>query len=96
MTATAEAACTVCGEAAQESNSAVCGGCDRRFHLNLRNDVEGKDCGDVWIDEQYLSLRFACFDCLRPDADARSGRPSGRRQPAASGEEGEPPVGEGH
>lgn len=84
MTATAEAACTVCG------------GCDRRFHLNLRNDVEGKDCGDVWIDEQYLSLRFACFDCLRPDADARSGRPSGRRQPAASGEEGEPPVGEGH
>lgn len=87
MTATAEAACTVCGKAAQESNSAVCGGCDRRFHLNLRNDVEGKDCGDVWIDEQYLSLRFACFDCLRPD---------GRRQPAASGEEGEPPVGEGH
>jgi hypothetical protein len=59
MTATAEAACTV--------------------------------CGDVWIDEEYLSLRFACFDCLHPD-----GRPSGRRQPAASGEEGEPPVGEGH
>jgi len=49
MTATAEAACTVCGEAAQVSNSAVCGGCDRRFHLN--NDAEGKDCGDIWIDE---------------------------------------------
>ena len=90
MTATAEATCTVCGEAAQESNSALCGVCDQGFHLNLRNDVEGKDCGDVWIDEQYLSLRFACFDCLRPD-----GRPSGRRLPAASGEEGEP-VGERH
>jgi len=82
MTATAEAACTVCGEAAQESNSMVCGGCDQPFHLNLRSDVEGKDCGDVWIDEQYLSLRCACFTCL-------GGQP-------ASGAESEPPVGEGH
>ena len=90
MTPTAEAACTVCDKAAQESNSTVCG-CDRRFHLNLCNDVNGKDCGDVWIDEQYLSLRFAYINCLRPD-----GRPSGLRHPAASGEEVEPPVGEGH
>jgi len=82
MTAAAEATCTVCGETVQESNSAVCGGCDQRFHLNLRNDVEGKDCGDVWIDEQYLSLRFACFACL-------GGQP-------AAGSHGEPPVGEGH
>ena len=82
MTAAAEAACTVCGETVQESNSAVCGGCDQRFHLNLRNDVEGKDCGDVWIDEQYLLLRFACFNCL-------GGQPT-------AGSQGEPPVGEGH
>ena len=61
--------CTVCGEPAQEAASAVCGVCDQRFHLNQRNDADGKDCGDVWIDEQYLSLRYACFNCLgRPTA----------------------------
>ena len=86
----AEVTCTVCGEAAEESTSAVCGVCDRRFHLNQRNDVEGKDCGEIWIDEQYLSLRFACFTCLRPE-----GRPSGRGE-AAPGSEAEPPVGERH
>lgn len=90
MTAAAEATCAVCGEATLESNSALCGACDQRFHLNPRGDVEGKDCGDVWIDEQFLSLRFACFNCLRPD-----GRPSGRRQ-APTVDQGEPPVGEGH
>jgi hypothetical protein len=82
MMTTAEGACAVCGDAVAESNSALCGGCDQRFHLNLRNDEEGKDCGDVWIDEQYLSLRFACFNCL-------GGRPAART-------EGEPPVDQGH
>ncbi len=88
--ATAEIACAVCGEAAEEPASALCGECDQRFHLNLRNDVEGNVCGVVWIDEQYLSLRFACYACLRPD-----GRPSGRGETAERGA-GEPPVGEGH
>ncbi len=76
--------CAVCGEAAEESSSAFCGECDRTFHLNHRNDVDGKDCGEVWVDEQFLSLRFACFTGLRPDR-----RPSGRG-------EAEPPVGKGH
>jgi hypothetical protein len=56
--------CTVCREPVEEAASALCGQCDQRFHLNQRNDADGKDCGDVWIDEQYLSLRFACFTCL--------------------------------
>ncbi len=90
MTASAQVTCAVCGEPAEEPATAVCGACDRPFHLNPRNDVEGKDCGEVWIDEQFLSLRFACFTCLRPD-----GRPSGRGE-AAPGSEAEPPVGEGH
>ncbi len=77
-----DSACAVCGEAAEESNSALCGVCDRRFHLNQRNDVEGKDCGEVWIDEQYLSLRFACFNCVQGQA--------------APGCQAEPPVGKGH
>ena len=64
MTEPPEPTCAVCAETVHESNSAVCTGCDQRFHLNLRNDVDGKDCGDVWVDEQDLSLRFACFNCL--------------------------------
>ncbi len=90
MTASTEVTCAVCGEAAEESSSALCGECDRPFHLNQRNDVEGKDCGDVWVDEQFLSLRFACYTCLRPD-----GRPSGRGE-TAPGSEAEPPVGTQH
>ncbi len=74
--------CAVCGEAAEEPASAICGVCDRPFHLNQRNDVEGKDCGEVWIDEQYLSLRFACFNCVQGQA--------------APGSQAEPPVGKGH
>ena len=77
-----EAACAVCAEPVEEAASAVCGVCDRRFHLNQRNDVDGRDCGDVWIDEQYLSLRFACFNCLGVQGD-----------PSAAEE---PPVGMGH
>ncbi len=64
MTATPQPVCRVCGEAVDEDHSAACNVCDARFHLNLRNDVQGKDCGDAWIDEQYLSLRYACFVCL--------------------------------
>jgi hypothetical protein len=82
VTASTEVTCAVCGEAAEELTSALCGECDRPFHLNQRNDVIGKDCGDVWVDEQYLSLRFACFTCLRGEA--------------AAGSQAEPPVGEGH
>jgi hypothetical protein len=82
VTASTEVTCAVCGEAAEELTSALCGECDRPFHLNQRNDVIGKDCGEVWVDEQYLSLRFACFTCLRGEA--------------AAGGQAEPPVGERH
>ncbi|MBF6600098.1 MAG: hypothetical protein IVW36_06280 [Dehalococcoidia bacterium] len=59
--------CLVCGEAAPDGASARCNWCDGRFHLNQRNDVAGKDCGQVWIDEQYMALRFACNACLSRD-----------------------------
>lgn len=72
--------CSVCGNAADERYSALCGECGRRFHLNPRNDVEGKDCGAVWIDEEFLALRFACFNCL----------------PGGGASTPEPPVGQGH
>ena len=57
--------CVVCGEAVDETNSAVCHGCNRRYHLVLRQGGQGKDCGDVWINEAFMSLQFACFNCLR-------------------------------
>jgi hypothetical protein len=47
--------------------SAECNWCDGRYHLNQRNDVEAKDCGQVWIDEQFLALQFACHNCLAED-----------------------------
>ena len=73
--------CHVCGDPLTDANSAVCNTCGTRFHLRLRNDAEDRDCGDVWINEQFLSLEFACFICLgRETAD-----------PA-----GEPPVGRSH
>ena len=56
--------CVVCREAADERTTSVCHNCGERYHLNERNDTEGKDCGQVWIDEQFLALRFACQRCL--------------------------------
>ncbi len=56
--------CAVCGEAVDESTSSVCNACGERFHLNQRSDKPGRDCGAVWVDEQYLALEFACRRCL--------------------------------
>ena len=73
--------CHVCRDPLSDDNSAVCNTCGNTFHLRQRNDTEGRDCGDVWINEQFLALEFACFTCL------------GRESPA---EAIEPPVGRGH
>lgn len=56
--------CVVCGAAVDEKLSADCHACGRRYHLNPRNDDEGKDCGAVWINEHHLALEFACQRCL--------------------------------
>jgi hypothetical protein len=56
--------CTVCGGPMTFAQSAECNWCDARYHLNQRNDVEAVDCGQVWIDEQFLALQFACSNCL--------------------------------
>lgn len=68
--------CVVCGETAAEAMSAECNWCDGRYHLNQRNDVEAKDCGAVWIDEQYLALQFACQNCLGGQTTDSNGPPS--------------------
>lgn len=77
--------CVVCREEADERTTSVCHSCDERYHLNERNDTDGKDCGQVWIDEQFLALRFACQRCLNQDeavpkeSRVRSPRPGKRR-----------------
>jgi hypothetical protein len=76
---TAPEPCVVCGEAADPGLSAECNWCDGRYHLNQRNDIEAKDCGQVWIDEQFLALQFACNTCLAGD-----GAPSTKSGPTPS------------
>jgi hypothetical protein len=67
--------CAVCGEEAAANMTAECNWCGSSYHLNQRNDVEAKDCGQVWIDEQYLALQFACNTCLAGD-DQPSAKPA--------------------
>lgn len=56
--------CRVCGEPTSEFSHAICSRCDLPFHLALRQDVPGKDCGQVWINPQHLGLEFGCNVCL--------------------------------
>jgi len=65
--------CAVCGEPVDERTSSVCNVCGQRFHLNQRNDAPGKDCGAVWINDQYLALEFACQRCLNEGEPAPPG-----------------------
>lgn len=58
--------CHVCGEVLEQHTAASCNICGNAFHLNQRQDMEGKDCGEVWINEEHLALEFGCFSCLRP------------------------------
>ena len=60
--------CAVCGEPGDQKTTSVCNACGDPFHLNQRNDEPGKDCGAVWINEQFLSLEFACQSCLDGDS----------------------------
>lgn len=61
---TAAATCAVCSGPVDDGNSRICHNCERPFHLRLVESAHGEDCGEVWINEQYLSLEFACNKCL--------------------------------
>jgi hypothetical protein len=61
------AVCRVCGEPADDDKSAVCNWCGLRFHLALRQDQAGKDCGRVWVNDAYMALEYGCQACLRGD-----------------------------
>lgn len=61
--------CWVCGEHVEPHTEAFCGQCGRAYHLNQRTDMPGKDCGQVWINEDHLALEFACDRCLHPEPE---------------------------
>jgi len=62
--------CCVCSEEVTTVMEAWCGACGLSYHLSQRIDVPGKDCGQVWINEEHLSLEFACDRCLNPEEPA--------------------------
>jgi hypothetical protein len=59
----APASCHVCGELLG-AEAAICHRCERAFHLRSREDSGASDCGEVWINEQFLTMEFACNVCL--------------------------------
>jgi hypothetical protein len=76
------ARCSVCGEEIPRGMSAECNWCNGAYHLNQRNDTEAKDCGRVWIDEQYLALQFACDACLAgADVGSATPKPQAAQRP---------------
>jgi hypothetical protein len=56
--------CVVCGEELTAPNVATCMSCFQEFHLQMRMDVPGKDCGQVWLNETHMHLEFGCLTCL--------------------------------
>ena len=65
--------CSVCGEELEAYLEAWCNACGLPYHLNQRSDLPGKDCGQVWINEEFLALEFACDTCLNPPRPAIEG-----------------------
>ena len=61
--------CTVCAEPVESGASAICSECAEPFHLVLTNeapagDGAGKNCGEVWLNGEFLALEFGCARCL--------------------------------
>lgn len=65
----AKSSCFVCRESLASGDAAHCGECGNGYHLN-QTQGPGKDCGEVWINEEHMGLEFACNTCLHPDAPA--------------------------
>ena len=58
--------CHVCEQTVTDRRLlADCDSCTELYHLNPRSDVEGIDCGDVWVgSSDSLALQFSCQPCL--------------------------------
>lgn len=67
--------CHVCGNPLDPSASSTCNNCERLFHLRQREDADGIDCGQVWINELYLALEYACDICLGNSGEPGTAEP---------------------
>ena len=56
--------CSICAEPVEPHTESYCNGCGRLFHLNQREDLPGRDCGTVSLNEVHLALEFLCGACL--------------------------------
>ena len=65
----AKSSCSVCAEPLDARAEAFCGECGNTYHLN-QTQGPGKDCGEVWINEEHMGLEFACNRCLHPEPPA--------------------------
>jgi hypothetical protein len=72
--------CVVCGEMTDPFSNATCLQCGGVYHLALRQDVPAKDCGQVWINDEFQTLEYACDACLGRAEPARD-ETAGEREP---------------
>jgi len=58
--------CHVCAQVVTDLRLlADCDNCRELYHLNPRSDVEGIDCGNVWVGSgDSLALQFSCQPCI--------------------------------
>lgn len=70
VSAALELVCVVCAEVLTSTTEAYCMQCGQPYHLSQRTDVPERDCGQVWVNEEHLSLEFACDVCLAPSEAA--------------------------
>ena len=56
--------CSICAEPVERHTESYCNACGRLFHLNQREDLPGRDCGTVALNEAHLALEFLCDACL--------------------------------
>ncbi len=76
-------ACTVCAQPVESGASAICSDCAGPFHLVMTRDEAGKNCGEVWLSEEFLALQFGCARCLA----AARGEPPPSAPPSAPARE---------
>ena len=76
-------ACTVCAQPVESGASAICSDCAEPFHLVMTREEAGKNCGEVWLSEEFLALQFGCARCL---ASARGESPPPAPPSAPAGE----------
>jgi hypothetical protein len=64
MTESTVPLCDICGLVVDDARLIQqCFTCDRWFHLNPRQDVEGIDCGDAWLGPN-LGVEYYCQVCI--------------------------------